>query len=352
MRFGSSFLDRTKLVGMHFLVTGHTGFKGAWLTLLLQQRGHSVAGLALDPAPGSLFERAELAPTLVQDHRVDIRDRHAVRDVISASGADVIIHMAAQPLVRESYRDPRYTYETNVDGTLNVLDALAELTTLKATLIVTTDKVYRNDGRRSGYAESDALGGIDPYSTSKAMADLLTQSWSTTAMTPIAIARAGNVIGGGDVCAERLIPDLVHAHQHGEATTLRNPDAVRPWQHVLDCLDGYTAIVDALLEGRGAGAWNVGPAQADAKTVGEVATAFLERLGGTPWRHVPDDGMTESHLLSLDSSHIANALGWSGRLHAETAVEWTADWHTTVGSRLTTARIASELQIAQYEALR
>lgn len=337
---------------MHVLITGHTGFKGAWLTMLLQHRGHQVSGLALDPAPGSLFARTQLADGLVADHRIDIRDAERVRDVIACSGADVVIHMAAQALVRESYRDPRYTYETNVDGSLNVLDALTHLESLRAALVITTDKVYLNDGRTRGYVESDPLGGFDPYSTSKAMADLLTQTWARTSGAPIAIARAGNVIGGGDVCAERLLPDLVAAFEQRTSAKLRSPDSVRPWQHVLDCLDGYLSIVDALIAGGGTGAWNVGPASSDALTVGQVATAFVSRLDAPAWQHTPGDGPHESHLLSLDCAHIEQALGWRGRLTALEAVAWTADWHRDLHVGTASARELTALQVAQYDNLR
>lgn len=317
---------------MHFLVTGHTGFKGAWLTMLLLHRGHTVSGIALDPEPGSLFEQCHLEALLAADHRIDIRDTTATRASIVDSGADVVMHMAAQPLVRESYRNPRYTYETNVMGTLSVLEAIEQASTVRAALIVTTDKVYRNDGRTQGYTEHDALGGADPYSTSKAMADLLTQAWSRTAGVPTAIARAGNVIGGGDVCNERLIPDLVAAAQQGVAAELRHPEATRPWQHVLDCLDGYLTIVDALLTGRGTGAWNVGPDPRDSRTVGEVASAFCSQLGAPTWTQGTSDGLHEASALTLDSARLRQELGWVPRLDVEQAIRWTASWHRAVAA--------------------
>lgn len=317
---------------MHFLITGHTGFKGSWLTLLLKQRGHTVSGLALDPLPGSLFERAGVAADLERDMRLDIRDGDAVHRAMAGSAADVLVHLAAQPLVRESYRNPRYTYETNVNGTLNVLDALDALPSMRAALIITTDKVYRIDGRRTGYRESDALGGVDPYSTSKAMADLLTQSWMRNTAVPVAIARAGNVIGGGDVCAERLLPDLVAACANGTPAVLRYPDAVRPWQHVLDCLDGYLSIVDHVLEADAGGIWNIGPGSAAAMTVGEVASRVSALWGDGPgWRHEPAPTMRETGHLSLDTEHAESTLGWHGRLDTETALRWTVDWHRASG---------------------
>jgi CDP-glucose 4,6-dehydratase len=317
---------------MHFLVTGHTGFKGSWLTLLLKQRGHTVSGLALAPLPGSLFERAQIAQDLEDDFRLDIRDVDATRRAVAASSADVVVHLAAQPLVRESYRNPRYTYEVNVNGTLHVLDALQDLSTLRTALVVTTDKVYRIDGRRTPYRETDALGGVDPYSTSKAMADLLTQSWMRTSVRPIAIARAGNVIGGGDVCAERLMPDLVAAQSVGRPVTLRHPDAVRPWQHVLDCLNGYLAIIEHTLAIGAGDAWNIGPDASAEMTVGQVASLVAELWGSRlGWQHEPPTAMHETDHLSLDVDHAKQELGWQGVLDTPAAVKWTVDWHRKVG---------------------
>ena len=335
---------------MHFLVTGHTGFKGAWLTLLLKQRGHTVSGLALDPLPGSLFDLAEVAQDLAQDFRVDIRDANAVRHAVADSGADVLVHMAAQPLVRESYRNPRYTYETNVNGTLNVLDALSAAPALRAALIITTDKVYRNDARTQGYCETDALGGTDPYSTSKAMADLLTQSWMRTSSIPVSIARAGNVIGGGDVCAERLLPDLLKAHSNGVPATLRNPQAVRPWQHVLDCLDGYLTIIHAMLLGAPADAWNIGPGEVGTLTVGEVASRVAGQLGMQAFRTVAESEMHEANLLSLDITKARKLLGWAPRLTVEDAIFWTTGWHIACEQDAATARTQTLEQIVRYDA--
>jgi CDP-glucose 4,6-dehydratase len=222
---------------MHYLLTGHTGFKGTWLSLLLSSAGHEVSGISLNPVEGSLFSRVRPRDLLNADVRLDIRDAAAVHEQIARIAPDVVIHLAAQPLVRESYRDPRGTFDTNVWGTINVLEATRRTESVQATLIVTTDKVYRNDGRSTGYVESDPLGGHDPYSASKAMADLATQSWRASYPgTPIAIARAGNVIGGGDVSPDRLMPDLIAAFATGTPARIRNPRAIRPWQHVLDCL--------------------------------------------------------------------------------------------------------------------
>jgi CDP-glucose 4,6-dehydratase len=327
-------MGATKAAEMHFLVTGHTGFKGAWLALMLTERGHTVSGLALEPAPGSLFERTRLSELLLGDLRVDIRDAAATLQAITAVEPDVVLHLAAQPLVRESYRDPRYTYETNTLGTLNVLTAVEHTPSVKAQVIITTDKVYRNVNQIWGYRESDPLGGVDPYSASKAAADLITQSWMASAgsSVPTAIARAGNVIGGGDVCADRLMVDLVAAFSSGRAVRLRHPEAVRPWQHVLDCLHGYLELTDALLRGEASGeAFNFGPDIGSFVSVGAVAaevaslweTASVVEIDQGPHVH-------EATLLSLDSRKAELALGWRNRISFHKALAWTVAWEKQI----------------------
>jgi len=320
--------------GPHYLVTGHTGFKGAWLVMLLRARGHKVSGLALDPLPGALFAEARLDELLENDLRIDIRDGQAVREAVEAVQPDVVVHMAAQPLVRESYRIPVDTIMTNVVGTLNVLEAARMTDSVAAHLVVTTDKVYQNVGRAEGYGEHEPLGAADPYSTSKAMADLLAQSWARSFVGPqLAIARGGNVIGGGDVSADRLLPDLMRAFVDGKVAKLRYPYSVRPWQHVLDCLDGYLTITEALLDGRGAGEWNVGPSADSFVTVAEVADRAASCWGQTAaWES--DDGAhpSEATLLSLDPSKIQRDLAWRSRLGFPQSVDWTVEWAKAVDS--------------------
>lgn len=317
-----------------YLITGHTGFKGAWLSLMLHHLGHEVTGLALEPEPGSLFERAGVAEVLAADLRVDVRDAERVTAAIANERPDVLVHLAAQSLVRESYRDPRRTYETNVMGTYNVLEAVQGLPSLAASLIVTTDKVYRNVNQTAGYRETDALGGVDPYSTSKAAADLVTQSWIAghPESAPTAIARAGNVVAGGDVCAERLMVDLIAAFSAGAPVRLRYPGAVRPWQHVLDCLNGYLAIVDALLAGRSVGeAFNIGPDPASVVTVGQVADRVAALWGeGSSWERDSGTHPHEAGLLTLDPTKAQLALGWSNRLGLDDTLRWTVEWAKTV----------------------
>ena len=317
---------------MHYLISGHTGFKGAWLSMVLLSRGHEVSGISLDPEPDALFSRVNLAQDLSLDVRGDIRDSALVSRALSEAQPDVVIHMAAQPLVRDSYRRPRWTVETNVLGTLNFLEAVASTPSVRAHVVVTTDKVYENRNVRQGYRESDPLGFADPYSTSKAMADLLTQSWiSSFEGPPTAVARAGNVIGGGDVSKDRLMPDVIAAVIAGRPVELRYPDAVRPWQHVLDCLDGYLALVDRLLTGQAAGAWNFGPSNDSWCSVAELVD-IADRAWGADsgWTRVEGNQPTEAGLLALDSTKAHEQLAWSCRLDLESAVAATVDWHKRV----------------------
>ena len=313
---------------MHVLVTGHTGFKGAWATLLLRHHGHEVSGIALDPLPGSLFERVGLGEAFQSDVRTDIRDEKAVLKAFHEIQPDVVLHMAAQPLVRVSYNEPRWTMETNVMGTLSVLEAMAATSSVAAAVMVTTDKVYRNIGQAEGYAEDDSLGGRDPYSASKAMADILISSWNASFDScPVATARAGNVIGGGDVCADRLVPDLMRGFQDGQSVAIRYPDAIRPWQHVLDCLNGYLLLIDALLNGTGSGAWNFGPTADSVRTVRDVADRAATQWGDeASWKFDRSVHPDEEAILVLDSSRARRELGWSDELDFSESIDWTIEW--------------------------
>ena len=317
---------------MHFLITGHTGFKGAWLSLILRERGHLVSGISLQPKAGSLFGRAEIGSLMENDIRCDIRKPAELSSHFREISPDVVIHLAAQALVRESYKNPLDTFETNVIGTLNVLKASQQITDLKAQVIVTTDKVYKNIGKESGYVETEELGGEDPYSASKAMADIATQSWlSSFENAPTAIARAGNVIGGGDVCADRLIPDLIRSYSSGMTPKLRAPNSIRPWQHVLDCLNGYLMLVDAVILNGADGAWNFGPDESQSKTVADVANIAGAVWGvEKSWECDLGDHPHEASTLMLDSKKARAELNWSDRLSFEKSVEWTIDWHKNV----------------------
>ena len=337
---------------MRVLITGHTGFKGSWLSLLLAERGHEVSGIALDPLAGGLYEAGDISAVMENDVRLDIRDATGLAQAVADIDAELVFHLAAQPLVRESYLDPRATFDTNVTGTMNVLQALEGARSTRAAVIITTDKVYRNVGRLAGYTEDEALGGDDPYSASKAMADLLTQSWVTSFPgVPTAIARAGNVIGGGDVSKDRLLVDLINGFATSSPARIRYPDAVRPWQHVLDCLSGYLALADALLDGRGAGAWNFGPEPESFQTVRQIADIAVSHWGADAgWVDDRGEHPHEAALLTLDSSKAQRDLGWSNRLPFPLSLEWTLDWYRSVLDGSEPRAVASD-QIARFAAI-
>lgn len=321
---------------MHYLITGHTGFKGSWLALMLEMQGHIVSGIALDPPVKSLFNQAELSPIFKHDLRLDIRDRVAMKQAVEMIDPEVIIHLAAQPLVRDSFRIPVETFEINVIGTLNILEATRELKNLKAVLVITTDKVYKNQNHLRGYVESDELGGEDPYSASKAAADIATQSWiKNFAKVPMAIARAGNVIGGGDWARDRLIPDLVNNYSNGHVPSLRYPNAIRPWQHVLDCLNGYLCLIESQLKNNTGGAWNFGPKAIERYSAAQVAEKFctVMKFTGEPWTLDSLVQPKEAQALLLDSKKSFDYLNWTNRLDFEESIEWTGKWYVLSQNR-------------------
>jgi CDP-glucose 4,6-dehydratase len=312
--------------------------------------GHDVSGFSLDAEVGSLFSRMEPESIFSNSIIGDIRSLPVLESALEENKPEVVLHLAAQSLVRESYRNPLFTYETNVNGSLNVLKSIEKLENPPLVLMITTDKVYSNDGRRKGYVESDELGGKDPYSSSKAIADLLVQSWQT--INPglgLAIARAGNVIGGGDASKERLLPDLIKSMENGDTVNLRSPRAVRPWQHVLDCLSGYLVLVEHMAESPGsAGAWNFGPELSQVRTVEEVAEKVSE-VWGTPlnWSKTSNDGLAEAEFLLLDSSKARTELNWRDKFDFNQAIEWTVRWHLKVKNGLS-ARAAMEEDIEAF----
>lgn len=319
---------------MHYLITGHTGFKGSWLTLLLKARGHKVSGISLEPLDISLFNQLKISSQLENDERLDIRNLKELKDKIRLINPEVIVHLAAQPLVRASYQKPLETFEVNVLGTLNVLEASIDAQDLKSTLIITTDKVYKNRGHSRPYLETDEIGGDDPYSASKAAADIAAQSWiKNFASSPISIARAGNVIGGGDWAQDRLIPDLINSFKNDELPKLRYPNAIRPWQHVLDCLSGYLQLVEKSIKSDllDFGQWNFGPnpnAQISVATLtSEFSKIWNQRNVKKPWEYQNDDEPEESNFLLLDSTKSQNLLGWREKLDFEKTLEWTARWY-------------------------
>jgi CDP-glucose 4,6-dehydratase len=350
-------LDPAFWNGRKVLLTGHTGFKGAWLMLLLQRLGADVSGLALVPPPGpSMFEQIGGAARC--NHYVgDIRDASATKRVFQAAEPEIVLHLAAQPLVRESYADPLTTFATNVLGTAHVLDAARHTASVRTIVSVTTDKCYRNDGRATPYWEDDVLGGHDPYSNSKACAEMVSQCYRDSFLAArgvgLATARAGNVIGGGDYSADRLVPDAVRAFSGGSPLAIRNPDAVRPWQHVLDPLSGYCLLAQALTERPSdfAEGWNFGPPAQDEAPV----SAVVERLARAWGRErgfvrQPGDHPHEATLLTLDSTKAGQRLGWRPCLPLDEAIEWTAEWSLAVQGGADAGRV-SLAQIERYLSL-
>ncbi|WP_409280830.1 CDP-glucose 4,6-dehydratase [Pseudomonas defluvii] len=331
-------LSRAFWEGKRVLLTGHTGFKGSWLTLWLQSMGAQVTGFALDPATEpSLFALARVAEG-IDDRRGDVRDLGVLLELLAEVQPEIVLHLAAQPLVRESYRDPLGTYSSNVMGTLNLLEAIRQVGGVHACVLVTTDKVYANREWLWPYREDEALGGHDPYSSSKACCEILAQSYGASFFNPqqyaehglaLATARAGNVLGGGDFSAERLIPDVLKAWSADEPVTLRYPKAVRPWQHALEPLAGYLQLAAALYE-QGpafAGAWNFGPGEADMCSVGEVIASLASQWPQAPGLRVEPSDMHEAGLLRLDSSRARQLLGWQPRWSLQECLEQTVGWH-------------------------
>lgn len=308
----------------HFLITGHTGFKGSWATMLLNSLGHRVSGFALEPDEESLFRRAAVSTRLVHDIRGDIRNQNQLVSAMKQVQPDYVLHFAAQALVLEGYRRPSYTYDTNFMGTLNVLEATAVTDSVRAQLIVTTDKVYLNQGVGRPYLESDPLGGKDPYSASKAAADILAQERLSSADSkPGAIARAGNVIGAGDYAKNRLLPDLVRAVRANTSMPVRNPEATRPWQHVLDCLNGYLILVREIEKNGVSGPWNFGPAADSTRTVADVLGISKDSVDFViSYPESPTDTLAEEPFLSLDSSRARERLDWRDYIDIDTGVAW------------------------------
>lgn len=307
----------------HYLITGHTGFKGAWLSVLLRSKGHTVSGISLNPEPGSLFSRALTSEAFCFDLRFDIQNQELVARAFEEIAPDFVIHLAAQSLVREGYSSPKTTYETNVIGTLNVLEAVEKVERLKAALIVTSDKVYQTTFSGLPFKEDDSLGGQDPYSASKAMADIAAQEFALNrSTTPIGIARAGNVIGAGDSSKDRLIPDIVRCMAVGKALELRYPRAIRPWQHVLDCIDGYLLFLNELSSGRSKSiAYNFGPPASASSTVEQVVEIARSLLAPRKLQVETLTGpMKEDSTLSVDSTRARRDLGWTDRLTLEESI--------------------------------
>jgi CDP-glucose 4,6-dehydratase len=343
--------------GRRVLLTGHTGFKGAWMSLWLGGLGAEVTGYALAPAgePDLWSAVAASAHAGKRLHSViaDIRDMSRLGEVVARADPQIVIHMAAQALVRESYRDPLGTYATNIMGTATLLQACRSLCNLECIVVVTSDKVYENRGDGRTFSEGDRLGGHDPYSNSKACAELVTASFRDSFFAdgaPIATARAGNVIGGGDWSEDRLIPDCVRALAIGQPVNLRYPDAVRPWQHVLEPLAGYLTLAQALVTAPATAprAVNFGPDAASFCTVREVVEAFGGRFAGKPgWVRDPAPQPVEAQALTLSSALAADTLGWRPSLDIRESLAWTADWYAAHSAGRDMAAF-SDAQIARY----
>ena len=319
--------------GRRVFLTGHTGFKGGWLALMLRHLGAEVSGFGLPPVHAQGVYLAAEVEKHVSSSMGDIRDYSALLEAGAGARAEVVFHLAAQSLVLASYADPLETLSTNVMGTAHVLEMARHLPEVRAVVVVTTDKVYENREWLWGYREVDELGGRDPYSSSKACAELVTRAYRDSFLcntqVGVATARAGNVIGGGDWAANRLVPDLVRAVLENKPLSVRNPHGVRPWQHVLEPLEGYLLLAEGLLKGKAwQGPWNFGPApealQPVATLAGDLATLWGPEAS---WEHDDVDSPHESTLLTLDATKARHEIGWSPRLGYQEGLRWTVEWY-------------------------
>jgi len=345
--------------GKRVLITGHTGFKGAWLSMLLSSFGARVAGYALDPpTQPNLFDLARVGE-LVDSSVGDVCDLETLSERVSNFAPEFILHMAAQSVVLQSYDDPVETYSTNVLGTVNVLEAVRRMRKPCTVISVTTDKCYENKGWVWGYRETDRLGGRDPYSNSKACAELVGDSYRDSFFplarwgehgVGLASARAGNVIGGGDWTPRQLVPDTIAAFVKSKAVVLRNPQSIRPWQHVLDCLAGYLTLAEALAADvhAGSGAWNFGPAYQDSRPVCYVVERLAASWGlKNAWVQDELEHAPEERVLRLDVTKAATLLDWRCRLPIDDALRWVADWYRDF-HRGQDARELCNAQIGSY----
>ncbi len=349
------------------LLTGHTGFKGSWLALWLSHLGARVHGYALAPeTTPSLFEEARVASYMEQaggSHTIgDIRNPQTLDQALTASAPEVVFHLAAQPLVRLSYADPITTYETNVLGTARLLDAIRRTPSVRAVVVITTDKVYANPETNQPFTEQDPLGGFDPYSSSKACAEIATAAWRNSFFPPaqygghgvgLATARAGNVIGGGDWSSDRLIPDLVRGFLSGQPVPIRSPHAIRPWQHVLESLHGYLLLAEKLLSPEApqySRAFNFGPAEADAQPVDWIAQRLTQTWGDYASWHIDQSPQPhEASYLRLDATRAQRDLDWHPRLRLPQALDSLVHWYKAHGAGQDMQRFTLA-QIAEYQA--
>ncbi len=347
-------------VNKKVFLTGHTGFKGSWLTLWLASMGAKVTGYALAPNTSpSLFGVLNIDALVEGSQISDIRDLTCLQKAMLEAKPDVVIHMAAQPLVRYSYVNPVETYATNVMGTVNVLEAIRAVDTVRATVVVTTDKCYENREWAWGYRENESMGGYDPYSSSKGCAELVTSAYrqsyfsSPNSVNKVASARSGNVIGGGDWSADRLIPDAIKAFEVNRPLLIRNPMSTRPWQHVLEPLSGYLMLAQALYQQGIAftSGWNFGPSDHDNRSVREVVDLLIAEWGGSAqWEKVGSEQPHEANLLKLDCSKARTQLGWTPRWNLETAIQKIVQWQKSYQAKQNMQEI-SLAQINHYISL-
>jgi len=328
-------MNRNFWSGRKVFITGHTGFKGSWLSLWLQHCGADLTGYALSPPTNpSLFEAGRVGEGM---HSIldDVRSPDRLSAAIAAARPEVVFHLAAQPLVRESYVNPVDTYSTNVMGTVHLLEAARKMDSIRSIVIVTSDKCYENHEWIWGYRECDPMGGHDPYSSSKGCSELVTDGFRRSFFSDpdspaVASARAGNVIGGGDWARDRLVPDIVTYIAEGQAVPIRNPAAVRPWQHVLEPLNGYLMLAEALCNDGAevAEAWNFGPDDGNCRPVAWLTDELMRRWGGTAtWDRDDGEHPHEAVFLKLDSSKSRQGLGWTPRLSIDVTLDWIVDWY-------------------------
>ncbi len=352
-------IDSAFWKGRRVFITGHTGFKGGWLSLWLKELGAEVTGYALEPSTSpSLFDVTRMEKGMLSIIG-DVRDREYLRSCMADASPDVVIHMAAQPLVRYSYHHPVETYETNVMGTVNLLEAVRTVESVRAVLVITSDKCYENRERQEGYREEEAMGGFDPYSSSKGCAELVVSAYRQSFFdmglkVAIASARAGNVIGGGDWSEDRLIPDMVRSFSSGEAVKIRQPSAIRPWQHVFEALHGYLLLTERMWESPEAfsEAWNFGPNDDDTRDVAWIVERFASHWGEeAEWLVEGDIGdLHEAGTLRLDCSKARERLLWEPALSLSDALEWIVEWYRGYyGGE--DARARSMMQIERFQEL-
>jgi CDP-glucose 4,6-dehydratase len=353
-------MDASFWGGKKVLITGHTGFKGSWLSLWLQSLGAEVVGVSLDPpTTPSIYEEAEVAEGMIS-LRQDIRELDKIKRIFLEHKPEIVFHLAAQPLVRYSYREPVETYATNVMGTLHVLEAVRAAQSVRAAVMITTDKCYENREWEWGYRENEPMGGHDPYSSSKGCAELLIASYRDSYFstqeynrhrTAIASARAGNVIGGGDWAEDRLMPDIIRAFEKDETVQIRNPNAIRPWQHVLEPLAGYLKLAEKLyVDGPDwADGWNFGPREEDAKPVGWIVKKMSQLWGkGVEWSVDEGDHPHEATYLKLDCSKAHNRLQWRPIWGLRTALEKIVEWHQEQSQKKSMRDVCIK-QISEYQ---